>query len=162
MVMLYEADDIEDFNKQYEVHDAKEAGKTMADDMFGIFQSLDLDLKTPRIRNGGVGSALAEVWGLRGKSLSSLDTDEIRERVVDWKAEILLADSLYDVDATPSRGLKSTHNNATVAAMLLSFRRYGDDVAPFWSDVSRSIPEEDTYPSTKNAVSRVFFGGFKG
>lgn len=139
VVTIYEASDEEDFNDHYYVFDNPTTIKSAADDLHGVFNHLGMDLQTPRIRNGGVASALAEAWGIPSRSLRGLPTNETLQMVNAWKDEILLADSLYDPAANPPRGLKAQHNNATVAAMLLTFRRYGAEVIPFWSDVTADV-----------------------
>jgi len=131
---IYEAEDEEDFDQLYYSFDSTKSTKSASDDLFGMFNDLGLEFKTPRLRAGGVKTALNEAWG------GPHDTKATFKLIQEWRDELLLTDALYDDGADPPRGLKSKgHPNALVAAMLLSFRRYGAEVSPFWSDVTADV-----------------------
>ena len=119
-VNLRIADSLQSFMDAYYKVDTGGAGKSSAQNLYGMCQERGLQFQSTKLRNGYFTSALDVAWGSRTRQMENAT---FAHKLDDWKEELLLADSC---------GIRNKDKNGVVAAMLLSFRRYGDVVKPFW------------------------------
>lgn len=166
LVQIYEADDIDDFNAYYRTHDNPDATEQTHESLFGIFRAAGLEFQTPRLRDARVASALSEAWGwvsLR-EGVRDGSWKIVEDQVKEWADELHLIDSLRD-PLDPSTGVKTHgHNNAMIAAMLLTFRRYGAQIKPFWAGVAQGLgrkdgKERDPVQAACEILTRKYQGG---
>lgn len=110
----------------YKTFDSKDALETTADKVSGALRGLKFTPESPLISSGAFSSALRvcrEV--IRG--FSKEQGRDIYAQIDEFAAEILAVDEL---------GLrKGQVTTGVVAAIMLSFRKYGDKIMPFWRSV---------------------------
>jgi hypothetical protein len=125
--LIYLPDDEDEFNLFYLSHDNQGASKTSADDLYGLLNEMGLlDVLTSSLLRGGkFGQALATVWGWSGGIKARWD--EVPELIQQWVPELLMADEC----CSPRM------NGTTLACIMLTCRRYGKAVIPFWSAVGQ-------------------------
>ncbi len=117
----------EEAAEQYKFHDSKDALEGTADKLSGALRGLKHTPKSSFIASGGFSSALRIAWiGLFGHARNMRARDEY-EAVATFLPEIAALDGMDLRRSQTSTGL--------TAAIILSYRRYGEAVLPFWHGV---------------------------
>ena len=127
LVNVYQASDLEDYNKFFQTFDSSGAVFSSADDLFGIVRNCGIVLNSS-MKSCAFTTALEVARGSAFPGRRTLaGLVRFADYVDDWRDEIVLADSLM-----PKGDLK---NSAVLGSILLTLRMWGSDVIPFWEAV---------------------------
>jgi hypothetical protein len=136
-VHVYPVLDAADAMEHYDRFDSRAAVKTGAHELQGAFNEHNCHPKSELLARGNIGNALRiadHLW--EGKWATN--RAPIGEIVARWKRPLRLLDSI-DPHSPPR-----THRFAgpVIVAALLTFRKYGNDAVPFWTQYNEEAGEK--------------------
>lgn len=127
VVNVIDVENEEEAAEQYKFHDSKSAVEGTPDKVSGAMRGQKYEPKSVFVASGGFSSALRIAWiGVFGHARNMRARDEY-EAVKEFLPEIIALDGMDLKRLQTSTGM--------VAAILLSLRRHGDAILPFWSGV---------------------------
>lgn len=118
---------VEEAKELYTHFDNKAAMETVTDRISGGFREIGFEPSSAFLRAGRIGSALRIAWvAVHGyaRDKAPRDTYQI---INEFAAEVLALDDMQLSKTAASTGI--------VAAFLLSYRKHGDAILPFWRAV---------------------------
>lgn len=115
----------------YKTFDAKEAMETVQDKVSGGLHAIKLDPNSGLLQRGSIGTALKVAWAIHKNLPNSTRLKQsgydLYRAIRDFVPELAFLDRL---------GIGPTRvTSAVVAAIIVSYRRHGDAVEPFWTGV---------------------------
>lgn len=129
-VNVIDVANIEEAAEQYKFHDSKNAVEGTPDKIAGAMRGQKHEPKSVFVASGGFSSALRIAWiSVFGHARNMRARDEY-EAVKEFLPEIIALDGMNLKRLQTSTGV--------TAAIILSHRRHGEAVAPFWSAVFKN------------------------
>lgn len=126
--------DIEEAKRLYKTIDSRDAVETIPDKISGAFNSLNFSPESGLLKQGNIAHALRISWNIKSgySPISSgpknkLVPFELYEAVTEFSSEIFALDSFPDAHVRPTSGI--------VAAFILTMRKHGKNIVPFWQMV---------------------------
>lgn len=116
----------DDFINLYYVFDGDGPTERAREKLGGLIKDFGWVFESPRLRTAQFSTGFLYAYG--GYSMSK-DFAGYIKNLKAWEDELFLADQLE----LPASG--AITRTPALAAMFLSFRRYGSDILPFWQDV---------------------------
>jgi hypothetical protein len=119
---------VKDLDRVEQLYDHEDSPKTVeraVDRVYGGFRKAGFTPVSPLVASAKIGNAILTAERLRTRT-GKQPVENTAKTVVRWINELKLLDSL---DLRPSR-----MSGPLVVAALLSFRKYGKSVLPFWED----------------------------
>lgn len=120
----------------YQTLDSKEALETVSDKVTGAFGEQHFKPQSGLLQRGGVSTSLRTCWSiLHGFSISSSQQvrDEKRTGFDIYSAVREFGSELYALDSFQLK--TGDASSGIVVAFILTYRRYGMKVVPFWRSV---------------------------
>lgn len=143
-VLVYPAKDMEEVEQLYKDFDSRDALETQRDKVSGAFNRHSFEPQSGLVQAGNLTYALRIAWGiLQGLSANSGGSGGVGSRASKKTAEIrskdvyaMIDEFSYELHALDGFGLGQGQASAgIVSACLVSFRKYGHKVTPFWRGV---------------------------
>lgn len=143
MALVYPAKDMDEVQQLYKDFDSKDALETQRDKVSGAFNRHNFDPQSGLLQSGSITFATRIAWNiLHGFSAnstgssSSKGNSEKRRKIDTTDIYTMIDEFSYELHALD--GLKLSQGGASagiVAAFLVSFRRHGHKITPFWTGV---------------------------
>lgn len=122
-----EVKDREEAANLYKTFDSREALETTPDKVSGALRGMGLKAQSGLVQSGAIASALRLCWtGVYGFA-RELGPRDVYETINEFAAEILALDEMNLKKGDLPAG--------AVAAIILSYRKHGDEILPFWRAV---------------------------
>ena len=126
-VHLYEVASKEDAASLYKTFDSKDALETTPDKVSGALKGMGYAPQSGLIASGAFNSALTISWSVVYGYAYEYRARDVYETINEFAAEIIAVDEL---------GLrKGQIKGGIMAAIIISFRKHGDKIMPFWRAV---------------------------
>lgn len=125
----------------YKTFDSREALETVRDKVSGAFNRFGFDPQSGLLQAGNLTHALRVAWRvLQGYSAASVSNKTSSESAIHLvnKADVytMIKEFNYELGALDGYGLgQGQASSGIVAAFILSYRRYGHKITPFWTGV---------------------------
>lgn len=120
----------EEAAEQYKFHDSRSSVEGTPDKISGAMRGQRYEPKSVFVAGGGFSSALRIAWiGVFGHARNMRARDEY-EAVKEFLPEIIALDGMDVKRMQASTGI--------TAAIILSYRRHGEAVLPFWSGIFKN------------------------
>lgn len=154
----------EEAEKLYKDFDSKEALETMRDKVSGAFNRHDFEPQSGLVASGNLTTALRMAYAvLVGSSAAAgVSGPKAGKSATAAKADIYLMIDEFspELHALDGFGLgQGRIPSGAIAAFILSFRRYGHKVVPFWRGVFADTGEKSGgYMDGVQAVSELILG----
>lgn len=132
-VNIIDVADMEEAKRLYQTLDSKEALETVTDKVSGAFGEHNFHPESALLKRGSIASALRMCWSIhRSGSIAGGDravrsSFSIYEAVEEFSNEIFALDA-YDLKS-------SSTSSGIVAAFILTHRKHGAKILPFWTAV---------------------------
>lgn len=124
---IYPVKTLEEAKQLYTHFDNQVAVETAVDRAFGGFREIKFEPESALLRSGRIGSALRYAWiGIYGYAKEN-QPENSYAMINEFAEEILALDEM-----NLSRGAATT---GIIAAFILSYRKHGAAVVPFWRSV---------------------------
>lgn len=124
-VNVIQVDDLEGAKALYRTLDSKEALEGFADKVSGGYRLMKFEPKSGLLKSGNITVALRLAWrGLMGLGDHPGRNVDIYQAIEEFIPELSIIDSL--------ELRQGDINGALLAAMMLTYRKYGDKVLAFW------------------------------
>jgi hypothetical protein len=142
-VIVYPAKTMQEVEQLYQDFDSRDALETTKDKVSGAYHKYDFDPQSGLLQSGNLVAALRMCQGvLMGGSVKTSqatggDGRSPRQMSV-AKASVyeLIAEWQYELHALDGFGLRQGQiTGGIIGAVLISYRRYGHEVTPFWTGV---------------------------
>ncbi len=143
VVMVYPVSNMAEAEQLYQDFDTKDALETTRDKVSGAYNKHDFDPQSGLLQNGNIVSALRMATGvlMGGSVKTSMATGGAnrspRQQEV-GKATIytMINEWSYELHALDGFGLRQgLITSGIIGAFLISYRKYGHEVTPFWTGV---------------------------
>lgn len=126
-VHIFEAKNMEEVAEFYKPFDSKDALETTPDKVSGALNGMGYTPQSGLIASGAFNEALRYAWnGIYGYG-RELRWRDVYEAINEFAAEIIAVDELLLRKGQLPAGI--------ISAIILSYRKHGDEVIPFWKAV---------------------------
>ncbi len=148
--IIYPAKDVAEVEQLYKDFDSKEALETQRDKVYGAFNRHNFEPQSGLVQAGNITSALRIAYGVLSggsvfRGVGATVTDRGAEgsnqgaaqrKVGKTDVYTMINEFSYEIHALDGFGLQQGRIPAgVVAAFLLSYRKYGHKLTPFWTGV---------------------------
>lgn len=143
-VVIYPCKDMAEVEQLYQDFDSKEALETTRDKVSGAYNKHDFDPQSALLQTGNIVQALRIASGvLLGGSVkasaatgSGPRTSPRQREIAKTSIYVMINEWSYEMHSLDAFGLRQGQiTSGIISAFLISYRRYGHKITPFWTGV---------------------------